>query len=800
MDTLIQDIRYAVRMMLKRPSFPILAVLTLALGIGATTAIFSVINSVLFKPLPYPEHSRLVKVWEKRPALNRIRNSVSAPDFVDWKAQNTVFEDMAAYTWADVVLGGSEVPQRIIAARISPNLFSTLGVQPQRGRLFQAEEEQIGKHRVVLISDGLWKRQFASDPNIIDREITLNGSAWTIVGVMPARFAFPDSDVEIWIPLTFSDGDRAARGSHYLEVIARLNPDITIEQAQQNMDDIAGTLESQYQVNTGHGVNVFSLYDEAVGEIETTLWILFGAVLFVLLIGCANVANLLLARAASRQSEISVRTALGAGRWRIVRQLITESLLLSIIGGLLGVLLAMWGVDFLLSVSPDSIPRNQEIGLDWAALGFTLLISVATGIIFGVVPALQASKPNLNESLKEGSRTTGGSLRRNRVRSFFVIAEVAICLVLLVGAGLMIRSFIRLINVNPGFNPENVLTIRFSPGRKYDTTQKVSSYFKDTMARISAVPDVVSTGAVLSLPLSGGAGSRYFGIEGRPPQPAGQGFNANLNFAAPGYFTTMGIPLLSGRDFSDSDAEGSDSVAIVNQEMVRMFWPDEEPLGQRIRVGDGPWRRIVGVVGNLKYKAMDADTRQEMYWPFYQTGAGSGAFVVRTRSDPQETASGIRNAILEVERDQPLYEIRTMEELLSESVSGRWLNTLLLGVFGGEALILAVVGLYGVMSYSVAQRTRELGIRTALGATSRDVARLIVGQGMRMAAVGVAIGIGGAFGLTRLMSSLLFDIKAFDPLTIAAIALLLVAVAFVACWVPARRAAKVDPMIALRYE
>jgi putative ABC transport system permease protein len=787
-------------MMLKRPSFPILAVLTLALGIGATTAIFSVINSVLFKPLPYPEHSRLVKVWEKRPALNRIRNSVSAPDFVDWKAQNTVFEDMAAYTWADVVLGGSEVPQRIIAARISPNLFSTLGVQPQRGRLFQAEEEQIGKHRVVLISDGLWKRQFASDPNIIDREITLNGSAWTIVGVMPARFAFPDSDVEIWIPLTFSDGDRAARGSHYLEVIARLNPDITIEQAQQNMDDIAGTLESQYQVNTGHGVNVFSLYDEAVGEIETTLWILFGAVLFVLLIGCANVANLLLARAASRQSEISVRTALGAGRWRIVRQLITESLLLSIIGGLLGVLLAMWGVDFLLSVSPDSIPRNQEIGLDWAALGFTLLISVATGIIFGVVPALQASKPNLNESLKEGSRTTGGSLRRNRVRSFFVIAEVAICLVLLVGAGLMIRSFIRLINVNPGFNPENVLTIRFSPGRKYDTTQKVSSYFKDTMARISAVPDVVSTGAVLSLPLSGGAGSRYFGIEGRPPQPAGQGFNANLNFAAPGYFTTMGIPLLSGRDFSDSDAEGSDSVAIVNQEMVRMFWPDEEPLGQRIRVGDGPWRRIVGVVGNLKYKAMDADTRQEMYWPFYQTGAGSGAFVVRTRSDPQETASGIRNAILEVERDQPLYEIRTMEELLSESVSGRWLNTLLLGVFGGEALILAVVGLYGVMSYSVAQRTRELGIRTALGATSRDVARLIVGQGMRMAAVGVAIGIGGAFGLTRLMSSLLFDIKAFDPLTIAAIALLLVAVAFVACWVPARRAAKVDPMIALRYE
>jgi putative ABC transport system permease protein len=787
-------------MMLKRPSFPLLAVITLALGIGATTAIFSVINSVLFKPLPYQDHSRLVQVWEKRPALSRVRNAVSALDFFDWKAQNNVFEDMAAYNRTDVTLGGSETPQRIQATAISPNLFSILRVQPQKGRLFNAEEDQVGKHRVVLISDGLWKRQFASDPNIVDKQIILNSNAWTIIGVMPPKLAFPDVEVEIWSPLTFSDGDRAARGSHYLEVIARLSPGVTIEQAQQDMDGIAGNLESQYQVNTGHGVNVFSLYEEAVGDIRTTLWILFGAVLFVLLIGCANVANLLLARAASRQSEIAVRTALGAGRWRIVRQLITESLLMSIIGGILGVLLAMWGVDLLLSVSPDSIPRVNEIGLDLPALAFTLLVSLGTGIVFGVVPALQASKPNLNESLKEGGRNAGASLRRNRVRSFFVIAEVAICLVLLVGSGLMIRSFIRLMNVNPGFNPHNVMTIKFSPGRKYDSTQKVASYFKDTLARISAVPGVESAGAVLSLPLSGGSGSRYFGIEGRPPQPAGQGFNANLNFTAPGYFTTMGIPLLGGRDFSDSDAEGSDSVAIINQQMARMFWPDDDPLGQRIRVGDGPWRRIVGIVGDLKYKAMDADTRQEMYWPFYQTGAGNGAFVIRTRPDPKETASGLRRAILDVERDQPLYDIRTMEEVLSQSVAGRWLNTLLLGVFGGEALILAVVGLYGVMSYSVAQRTQELGIRTALGATSRDVVKLIVGQGMRLTATGVVIGIGGAFGLTRLMKSLLFDVTPTDPTTIAAIALLLGAVALLACWIPARRATKIDPMIALRYE
>ncbi len=619
METLFQDIRYAMRMMLKRPSFPILAVIALALGIGATTAIFSVINAVLFKPLPYREHDRLVQVWEKRPALGRTRNVVSAPDFFDWKAQNNVFEDMAAYLRTEVTLGGGDTPERITATAISPNLFSILRVQPRMGRMFQTEDDQVGRHRVALISDGLWKRQFGSDPNIVDKPIILNSNTWTIVGVMPPELVFPNRDVAVWVPLTYSESDRGARGSHYLEIIARLRPDVTIDQARQNMDGIAATLESQYQVNTGHGVNIFSLYEEAVGEIGPTLWILFGAVLFVLLIACANVANLLLARAASRQSEIAVRTALGAGRWRIVRQLLTESLLLSIIGGTLGVLLAMWGLDLLLSVSPDSIPRVHEIKLDLPALAFTLLVSAGTGIVFGVVPALQASKPNLNESLKEGGRTSGASFRRNRVRGFFVIAEVAICLVLLVGAGLMIRSFIRLMNVNPGFNPENVLSVRFSPGRKYDSTQKVTSYFQETLARISTVPGVESAGAVLSLPLSGGAGSRYFGIEGRPPQPPGEGYNANLNLTSPGYFTTMRIPLLGGRDFNDADAEGASEVAIINQQMARMFWPDEDPIGQRIRVGDGPWRRIVGIVGDLKYKAMDADTRQEMYWPFYQT-------------------------------------------------------------------------------------------------------------------------------------------------------------------------------------
>ena len=800
METLFQDIRYATRMMLKRPSFPILAVIALALGIGATTAIFSVINSVLFKPLPYADYTRLVQVWEKRPALGRIRNVVSTPDFFDWKAQNNVFEDMAAYLRTDATLGGGDAPERIRATAISPNLFSILRVQPRVGRLFQTEEDQIGRHRVALISDGLWKRQFGSDPNVVDKPIILNGNKWTVVGVMPPDLSFPTRDSAVWVPLTFSENDRTARGSHSLEVIARLRPEVTIDQARHDMDGIAATLESQYQVNTGHGVNIFSLYEESIGDVGPTLWILFGAVLFVLLIACANVANLLLARAASRQSEMAVRTALGAGRRRIVRQLLTESLLLSFVGGTLGVFLAMWGLDLLLSVSRDSIPRVDEIKLDLPALGFTLLVSLITGVIFGLAPALKASRPDLNESLKEGGRTSGGSFRHNRVRGFFVIAEVAICLVLLAGAGLMIRSFIRLMNVNPGFNPKNVLTLGFSPGRKYDSPQKATSYLQETLSRLSTVPGVESAGAVLSLPLAGTFGSRYFGIEGRPPQPPGQGYNANLNFTSPGYFRAMGIPLLGGRDFNDGDAEGSGEVAIINSQMARMFWPDEDPIGQRIQVGDGPWRRVVGIVGDLKYKAMDADTRQEMYWPFYQNEVGGGAFVVRTRSDPKEMAGTIRNAILEIERDQPLSEIRTMEDILSESVAARWLNTLLLSIFGGEAIILAVVGLYGVMSYTVAQRTQELGIRMALGATSRDVMKLIVGQGMMLTAVGIGIGIGGALGLTRMMKTLLFDVRPADPATIVVTALVLGAVALFACLIPARRATKVDPMIALKYE
>jgi putative ABC transport system permease protein len=442
----------------------------------------------------------------------------------------------------------------------------------------------------------------------------------------------------------------------------------------------------------------------------------------------------------------------------------------------------------------------EEIRLDSRALGFTMLVSLATGVLFGLVPALQASKPDLNETLKEGGRASSASFRRNWVRSFFVVAEVAICLVLLVGAGLMIRSFIRLINVDSGFNSENVLTVRVSLGQKYRGTQPVTNYFRQTLERISAVAGVEQAGAVLSLPLSGGSGSRYFAIEGRPPQPPGQGYNANLNVTAPGYFGAIGIPIKRGRDFNDTDAEGAPEVAIINEEMARMFWPDQDPLGQRVRVGDGPWRTVVGIVGNVKYKALDADTRQEMYWPYYQTGMSGGAFVVRTKSDPSETVAAVRGAILEVDKDQPLFDIRTMEEIMSESVAGRWLNTLLLIVFGGAALILAVVGLYGVMSYAVAQRTHEIGIRMALGAGSKEVLKLVIGQGMLLAGVGIAIGIAGSFALTQFMKSLLFEVKATDPVTLAAITLLFVAVALLASYIPARRATKVDPMIALRYE
>jgi putative ABC transport system permease protein len=799
MENLLKDIRYGLRTLRKSPGFTVIAVIALALGIGANTAIFSVVNAVLLRPLPFEKADQLVLVWEKRPQLGRMRNVASPPDFYDWKAQNQVFDGMAAFTGSGFNLSSGTEPERIQGASVSPELFAVLRSQPRLGRAFETDEDKPGHNKVVILSHGLWQRRFGAEPGLIGQTILMNDQSYAVIGIMPPDFYFPNRSSEVWVPLTLAPEDLNNRGGHNLNVIARLKDGIKLGQAQTEMSTIAARLEQQYQVNTGHGVNVFSLYDEVVTGVRPALLVLLGAVAFVLLIACANVANLLMAKAAARQKELAIRTAMGASRLRIVRQLLTESVLLAIGGGIIGALLALWGLDLLLAVGADTIPRAKEIRLDSTVLGFTLLISLATGIIFGLVPALQASKPDLNESLKEGGRNA--SSRGNHVRSLFVIAEVAICLVLLIGAGLMIKSFGRLLNVPTGFNPEKVLAVNVAlSGSRYKEDQQITAFYQQVLERAASVPGVQSAAAVAALPLAGGFGSRYFRVEGRPPQPAGQGFNANVNVATPGYFQTMNIPLIAGRDFDARDVVKAPDVTIINQEMARRYWPDEDPLGKRLAIGDGPWRTVIGVVGDVKQSGLDVETRPEMFWPYYQQNLSFATLVVRTAGDPEAMTASVRGAMQEVDGSLPLYNIKSVENIISESVAPRRLNMLLLGTFAGLALVLAAVGLYGVMSYAVTQRTREIGIRMALGASSSNVLRLVVGQGLILTLVGVAIGLTASFFLTRLLATLLFGVSATDPLTFALISLLLVGVSTLASYIPARRAMKVDPMVALRYE
>ncbi|HWO01896.1 MAG TPA: ABC transporter permease [Blastocatellia bacterium] len=801
METLLRDARYGFRTLFKNRGFTAVAIVALALGIGANTAIFSVVNAVLLRPLAFENSDQLVMVWEKRMHLGRIRNSVSAPDFDDWRAQNNVFEDMAAYIGQGFNLATSGEPERIQGAGVSPSLFSILRAQPRLGRFFDPDEDKPNSNPVVIISSGLWQRSFGSDPEIAGKTVRLNDKAYTIVGVTPAGFIFPNRRAEAWVPLTLSPEDAGNRAGHMLTVVARLKSGVTLQEARTEMDSIAAQLEQQYPTpNTGHGANVFSLYEEVVTSARPALLLLLGAAAFVLLIACANVANLLFARSAARSREIAIRTALGARRSRIVRQLLTESVLLALAGGIIGVLVALWGLDLLLAIGEGSIPRAKEIKLDGWALGFSLLVSIATGMIFGLVPALQASKPDMNEALKEGSRSASGSIRRNKTRSLFVIAEVAICLVLLIGAGLMIKSFSKLINISPGFNPENVLAVNVAlSGSQYRDAAAISGFYQQALERLSSVPGVQSAAGVTALPMAGSFGGRYFSIEGRPPQPAGQGFNARTNVATPGYFETMNIPLIEGRDFDNRDARGASDVVILNQEAVRRFWPDESPIGQRINV-DNRNRTVVGVVGDVKQSGLDADTTPEMFWPYNQVPVPFGTLVLRTTGEPSEMTSAVRSAMQEIDRDLPLYGIKTVNDVISDSVAPRRLNMLLLGIFAGLAIVLAAVGIYGVISYSVSQRTREIGIRMALGASHSSVLRLVVGEGMILAVIGVATGLVASFFLTRLMSTLLFGVSTTDPVTFVAISLLLTTVSIVASLIPARRAIKVDPMVALRYE
>ena len=804
MKTLWQDLRYGVRMLLKSPGFTIVAVLALALGIGANTAIFSVVNAVLLRPLPYAKPDELVRVYATDAKKGRNDHPTSFLNFTDWRNENQVFERMAAFDEASVTLTGGDAPEQLRNLATSADLFPLLGVQPRLGRYFSAPEEQPGGAPVAVLSHGVWQRRFGSDPNIVGRQITLDGESTTVLGVMPPGFAFPldGFDPEVFSPLDSTAKINTERGARYLRVVARLKPTATLTQAQVEMDTIASRQEEQYAANnTGRGIRLVSLFEDTVGVVRPALLVLLGAVGCVLLIACANVANLLLARAAGRSREIAVRTALGASRLRIVRQLLTESLLLSVLGGGLGLLLALWGVDLLVSMIPAGAPRVGEIGLDGWVLCFTMGISILTGVLFGLAPTLQASKLDLHEALKEGSRGSTEGGRRSRVRGALVISEIALSLMLLVGAGLLIKSFQRLRETDPGFRPDNVLALRFVlPETKYETADSQAAFYRQLLERVAASPGVEAVGVVDPLPLSGDNRTTSFLIENRPPVAPSDLPNVNVRKVSPDYLRAMGIPLLKGRAFTKRDSKDAPRVMLVNETLVRRLFPGEDPLGQRVRFGKQSVE-IVGVVGDVKHRSLDVESGGEYYVPYLQSPEPEMSLLARTMtSDPTSLVAAVRGAVREIDKDLPIANISTMNQFLAVSVAPQRFNTLLLGIFAFAALALASIGIFGVMNYTVTQRTHEIGIRMALGAQTTDVLRLIVMQGMTLALIGVSIGLAGSLAATRLLRSLLYGVSATDPLIFFGVSLLLSIVALLACYIPARRATKVDPLIALRYE
>ncbi len=811
MEALWQDLKYGARMLAKSPGFTLVAVIALGLGIGANTAIFSVVNAVLIRSLPFRNPDRLVMVWENNRPRGRDQNVISPANYQDWRDQNTVFDSMAAMFDSRTNLTGVDDPEELATQLVEPNFFDLLGTSAALGRTFNLDEGQPGKDQVVVLSQGLWKRRFGGDPGIVGKAIKLGGRDFTVVGIAPSGLqliirqgSLTGKQAQLWMPLGLSPASRVRRGRSIM-AIARLKPGVTLGQAQAEMDGIAAHLEQQYvDFNTGWGVNLVPLQDQLVGAIRPALLVLLGAVAFVLLIACANVANLLLARAATRQREIAIRTALGAGRGRIVRQLLTESTVLAAFGGLLGLWLAMWGVDLLLALTPKDLTGLKDVGIDYRVLGFTMAVSVLTGVLFGLAPALEASRPNLNESLKEGGRgaVTGG--RSHRWRSVFVVVEVALAMVLLIGAGLMIRSFARLQSVDPGFDSKNLLTVRLLlPSSKYGQDSQLLGFFKQLVERLQSLPGVRSAGAISVLPFGSGGAATSIEVEGRPAPPPGQDLVGDVRVVDGGYFGTMGIPLLQGRTFTERELAQETHVVIINEAMAREFFPGEDPIGKRVTIAmkkENVPNEIIGVVRDVRHKDLETPARAMTYWPYPELTYSGLTLVVRTESEPLALADAIRREVLALDKDQPIADISTMEHLLSDSVSGARFSTMLLSVFAGLALLLAAVGIFGVMSYGVSERTHEIGVRMALGAQASHVLALVVRQGMVLTLVGIVIGLVAAFGVTRVMASLLYGVSPTDPLTFAAISVLLASVALLASYLPARRATKVDPMIALRYE
>jgi putative ABC transport system permease protein len=821
-STLWQDVRYGARMLLKTPGVSIIVIIALALGIGANSAIFSVVNAVLLRPLPFDQPDSLVFLNEKSPVLDEM--SISYPNFTDWRAQNQSFEKMGVYNRGSYNLTGAGEAERIVTAQISADLFSVLRVNALHGRLFTNDEDKPGAAPVVILSYGLWQRRFGGQTSILNQAITLNGKSYTVIGIMPQSYAYP-TRAEMYVPVgQLSDQPGwQQRGNHPgLYGVARLKPGVTIEQADADMNTIAVNLEKQYpDSNPGNRVRLRPLMEIFVVDVRRALWVIFGAVGFVLLIACANIANLLLARATARKKEMAIRTAVGASRRRIVQQLLTESVLLSLIGGAIGLVLARWGVDLILYMSPDAIPRSREIGLDWTVLAFTIGISFLTGILFGLIPAIQAGEVDVHETLKETGRGTTG---RQWLRSSLVILEVATTLVLLIGAGLLIRSFYLLQKVNPGFSHEHLTSFSVSlPEKKYANQEARSTFYNTLLENVRALPGVESAAAASGLPLGNNGWQTSFTVDGQPPPERDRTPLMEACVVTPDYFRAMNIPVLRGRVFTDRDDRshlaGQDlsklnenlreiaglKSIVIDEEFAKRHWPNEDPIGKRVRIGgadhDNPLLEVIGVVGRVKMESLNQNSdRVQGYMAFNEIPFGDMTVLIKGASDPNQLISSVRNTVKSIDPDQPIYNPLTMDEIRADSVAGERLNLTLFSLFAGIALVLAIVGIYGVMSYSVTQRTHEIGIRMAIGARPRDVFTMILGHGMKLALIGVVIGLVGAFALTRLMATMLFGVEPTDATTFAGISLILITVALLACYLPGRRATKVEPTISLRYE
>ena len=813
METLLKDLHYSLRRLLRQPGFTAVVVITLALGIGANTAIFSVVSAVLLRPLPFPEPDRLVMIWEDASLAGFPRATPAPANYADWRAQNQVFEDVAALSKRSFNLTRDGEPERITAWGVTANFLPTLGVSPFLGRAIQPEDDKPQARKVAIVSYGLWQQRYGGERSIIGKELLLDGEKYVVIGVMPPRFQFLDSQVELWVPMGLTPEQLAERGNHYLTVVARMKAGVTVEQANADVSTIQHRIAQDHPNEAaGLGAYVIPLRDQLAGNMRRPLLVLLVAVGFVLLIACANIANLLLSRAARRQREIAVRAALGAGRARIVRQLIMESLSLSMAGAACGLIFASWSFAFLRTLIPDGLTLGTRLTLDLRVLAYTLLVSFLTTVIFGVAPAFQASKIDLNDALKQSGGRGGWGPGDNRLRSAMVVSEMALALVLLIGAALLIQTLLKLRGQYAGLGPEQVLTLQTPlPKIKYPDQARRAAFYEQVLQRVKSLPGVASAGYTTSIPLDWKGGVSGFYPEGRTLERVraeGLSYNANHRQVSADYLQTMGIPLRQGRYFTNSDDEHAPGVAIINGTMARQYWPGEDAIYKRFKLGDPedntPWLTIVGIAGDVRQMGIGEPIKAEMYLPFRQVRDyeffAPRELVIRTSVDPLSIAAAVRNEIHQVDPDQPVSNIRTMAQVLGQEIALRRAGTILLTIFGGLALLLSGLGIYGVLAYFVVQHTRDIGVRLALGAQRRDILQLVLKSGMSLALLGGALGLAGAFALTRLMAALLYEVTPTDGPTFALVTLGLQLVALFACYLPARRATKVDPLVALRYE